>query len=220
MAELNRIIEMDQRNKACPKCKHGVLRINMHHYHRDEVKCNHCGHTDLRFVEFIDDSSSELPKDPSRYRKVMNFIIQNKIKMSLLAGFLLFLSVITYGAVKQHIYESPERAILQEMADHYNVPRPSLVVRNFERYHWRGEHRVRTIGYYHYGTVYILPCARQDYAEWLELVRHEFVHYYLDETGYNGPDHGPAFRRVMSDLGYSRDDISFNSSVCRPDHAT
>ena len=219
MAELNRIIQIDQRNKACPKCTYGVLKVNEYAYHRDKVKCDDCGHMEYRYVEFTV-NSPELPEEPSRYRKIMNFIVRNKYTVTVYTIFAILAAFVAFSAVKQHIYESPERAILQELADQYNVPRPRLSVRNFERYQWSGEHRVRTIGYYHYDTVYILPCARQDYDEWLELVRHEFVHYYLDVTGYSGPDHGPAFRRVMSDLGYSRDNITFNSTVCRPDHAT
>ena len=80
MAEPNRIIQIDQRNKACPKCTHGVLKVNEYAYHRDKVKCDDSGHMEYRYVEFTV-NSPELPEEPSRYRKIMNFIVRNKCTM-------------------------------------------------------------------------------------------------------------------------------------------
>lgn len=208
---------IDKHGRPCPGCAHGILRAkNKLDLSIDSIQCSYCYHEEERWVNIY-------PKPELTWlQKAEKFVKGNWRKITFFSLVAFLITWLTAGAINQHIYESPERAILQELADRYDVPRPGLSVRTFEEFHWRGDRRLRTVGYYSPvgDTIYILPCSRDDHDEWVELVHHEFVHYYLDETNYRGDSHGPAFRRVMEDLGYDRNDISFNSNACRPDHPT
>jgi hypothetical protein len=209
----------DKQGYPCPKCPGGVLRAKDRYDMNDNlVQCCYCSHTEERWAG----KDTEPEPEPSLIDSTISFM--KRYKWAIAFASLIILTIIYAVSlfVKQHIYESPERAVLQELADRYNVPRPGLMVYEFDKFHWNGENRLRTIGYYRPSrrTIYILPCSRNDPEEWLELIHHEFVHYYLDETNYRGDGHGPAFMRVMHDLGYRRGDITFDSRVCTPEHAT
>ena len=210
---------IDKHGYPCPKCPGGVLRAkDKYNINVNLIQCCHCSHTEERWTG----KTTEPETEPSLIDSTISFMKRYKWAIAFVSLIILIITYVVSLFVNQHIYESPERAVLQELADRYDVPRPSLVVRDFDKFHWNGENRLRTIGYYRPSrrTIYILPCSRDDHEEWLELIHHEFVHYYLDETNYSGDSHGPAFRRVMEDLGYDRNDISFNSNACRTDHPT
>ena len=212
----------DLNRTPCKTCGIGKYEISM--IDSQTVLCignmqDRCMDIRDRFEEVSDE---EFYERESALKKVLKTVRKHPFKIGCFSIVTGFIALLFIQVSEQHQYETPEREVLAELSEMYNVPRPNISVRDFNRYHWSGASRTRTIAYYMSSseTIRILPCTRENTEQWRKVLTIQFVRYYLDYTDYRGPPTSGAFNRLIRDLGYDPSDIGFNSTACAPGHRT